>query len=176
VHRESLKNINVQAYNATQHTFTTFTCQATVRINETACSDVIVRFGLHVWKSFAGWWTKGCMELESMYADVQISRIRQLLSMPLMNLMLSIMDHAAHCKIHPLQTCTDICSMSWSLSHVQSYRQTNFNTGFISTMVDKRLRTTDLSDIVIIQPWVQHTLLDLHYSQICYSLQKSKQK
>jgi len=52
------------------------------------------------------------MELESMYADVQISRIWQLLFMPLMNLVLSIMDHAAHCKIHPLQTCTDVCSMS----------------------------------------------------------------
>jgi len=50
--------------------------------------------------------------LESMYADVQISRIWQLLSMPLMNLVLSIMDHAAHCKINLLQMCTDVCSMS----------------------------------------------------------------
>jgi len=33
--------------------FTTFTCQAAVRKNETARSDVIVAFGLHVWKSFA---------------------------------------------------------------------------------------------------------------------------
>jgi len=41
------------------------------------------------------------MELENMYADVEISRIWQLLSMPLMNLVLSIMDYAAHCKIHP---------------------------------------------------------------------------
>jgi len=32
--------------------YTTFTCQATVRKNETARSDVIVPFGLHVWKSF----------------------------------------------------------------------------------------------------------------------------
>jgi len=31
---------------------TTFTCQATARKNETARSDVIVPFGLHVWKSF----------------------------------------------------------------------------------------------------------------------------
>jgi len=29
-----------------------FTCQAPVRKNETARSDVIVPFGLHVWKSF----------------------------------------------------------------------------------------------------------------------------
>jgi len=100
---------------------------------------VIVRFGLHVWKSFAGWWTKGCMELESMYADVQ-----EFGTMPLMNLVLSIMDHAAHYKIHPLQTCTDVCSMSWSLSHVQSYRQTNFNTGFISTMLKNSLEITAL--------------------------------
>jgi len=124
--------------------YTTFTCQATVRINETARSDVIVRFGLHVCKSFAGWWTKGCMELESMYADVQISRIRQLLSMPFKSLVLSLMDHAAHCKIHPLQTCTDVCSMSWSLSHVQSYRQTKFNTGFISAMLKNSLEITAL--------------------------------
>jgi len=33
-------------------TFTTFTCQATVGKYETARSDVIVRFGLHVWKRF----------------------------------------------------------------------------------------------------------------------------
>ena len=36
----------------TCHTITTFTCQATVRKNDTACSDVIIPFGLHVWKSF----------------------------------------------------------------------------------------------------------------------------
>jgi len=30
------------------YTFTTFTCQATVRQNETAHSDVIEPFGLHV--------------------------------------------------------------------------------------------------------------------------------
>jgi len=30
------------------NTITMFTCQATVRKNETACSDVIVPFGLHV--------------------------------------------------------------------------------------------------------------------------------
>jgi len=29
-----------------------FTCQATVRKNETASSDIIALFGLHVWKSF----------------------------------------------------------------------------------------------------------------------------
>jgi len=29
--------------------YTSFTCQATVRQNETARSDVIVPFGLHVW-------------------------------------------------------------------------------------------------------------------------------
>jgi len=33
-------------------TIATFTCQATVHKNEKACSDVIVPFGLHVWKSF----------------------------------------------------------------------------------------------------------------------------
>jgi len=32
--------------------FTTFTCQAAVRRNETIGSDVIVPFGLHVYKSF----------------------------------------------------------------------------------------------------------------------------
>jgi len=41
------------------------------------------------------------MELESMYTDVQISRIWQFLFMPFMKLVLWIMDHAAHCKIHP---------------------------------------------------------------------------
>jgi len=40
------------------------------------------------------------MELDNMYTDVQISRIWQLLFMPLM-LVPWIMDHAAHCKIHP---------------------------------------------------------------------------
>jgi len=31
-----------------QHTITTFTCQATVRLNKTAHSDVIEPFSLHV--------------------------------------------------------------------------------------------------------------------------------
>jgi len=33
--------------------------------------------------------------------------------MPVMNLVLWIMDHVAHCKIHPQQTCSDVYSMSW---------------------------------------------------------------
>jgi len=49
----------------------------------------------------AGSWPKGCMELESMCADVQISRIWQFLFMPLVKLVLCIMDRAAACKIHP---------------------------------------------------------------------------
>jgi len=36
-----------------------------------------------------------------MHTDVQISRIWHLLFMPLMELVPWIMDHAAHCKIHP---------------------------------------------------------------------------
>ena len=47
--------VNLLPWNCTQliaTTFTMFTCQATVRKNETACSDVIVPSSLHVWKSF----------------------------------------------------------------------------------------------------------------------------
>jgi len=35
-----------------RESITMFACQATVRKNETTPSDVIVLFGLHVWKSF----------------------------------------------------------------------------------------------------------------------------
>jgi len=53
------------------------------------------------------------MEIESMHIDVQISRIWQLLFMPLMKLVLWIMDRAVPCKIHPQQTCTDVYIMRW---------------------------------------------------------------
>jgi len=41
------------------------------------------------------------MELESMYTDVRISRLWQLLFMPLVKLLLWKMDHVAPCKMHP---------------------------------------------------------------------------
>jgi len=96
------------------NTITTFTCQATLRKNETACSDVIVPFGLHlhVWKSFTcgrrvgihllcRLVKKGLHGVGKHVHWLQISRIWQLLFMPLMTLVPWIMDHAAYCKIHP---------------------------------------------------------------------------
>ena len=44
---------------------------------------------------------------------LQISRSWQLLFMPVMKLVTWTMDRAAHCKIHPYQTCTDVYSMRW---------------------------------------------------------------
>jgi len=93
------------------HTITTFTCQAAVQKNETACSDVIVLFGLHIWKSF----TCGrrvskhllCRLVSKRLYGVgkhghwlQISRIWKLLFM-LLTLVAWIIDYAAHCKIQP---------------------------------------------------------------------------
>ena len=101
----------------------TFTCLATARKNETARSDVIVPFGLHVWKSFTCGRRVGKHLLcrlanKKLYGIgkhvhwLQISRIWQLPFMPLM-LVPWIMDRTAHCKVHPEQTCTDVYSMSW---------------------------------------------------------------
>jgi len=94
------------------NSFTTFTCQATVRKNETVSSDVIVPFGLHVWKSFTcgrhvgehllcTLVNKGLYGVGRHVHWLQISRIWQLLFMPLMKLVPWIMHHAAHCKIIP---------------------------------------------------------------------------
>jgi len=94
-----------------------------VRKNETARFDVIVPFSLHVWKSFTcgkcvgkhlpvlcRLVIKGLHGVEKHVHWLQISRIWQLLFMPLM-LVPWIVDRAAHCKIHPQQTRTDVYSM-----------------------------------------------------------------
>jgi len=71
-----------------------------------------VPFGLHIWKSFTcgrrvgkhllcSLVNKGLYGVGKHVHWLQISRIWQLLFMPDMKLVPWIMNHAAHCKIHP---------------------------------------------------------------------------
>ena len=53
--------------------------------------------------------------------------------MPLMTLVLWIMDHAAHCKIQPKQTGTDVYSMRWC--HMCKVTDIQIHTVFLSTML-----------------------------------------
>jgi len=61
---------------------TTFTCQATVRKNETARSDVIVLFGLHQWCTGSGFLspippdTKNFLDLDCFGYRFRFNRIR----------------------------------------------------------------------------------------------------
>jgi len=50
--RQSFALAGTRQPKQSSYTITTFTCQATVRKNEAACSDVIAPFGLHAWKWF----------------------------------------------------------------------------------------------------------------------------
>jgi len=92
--------------------------------NKTARFEVIiVPFGLHIWKSFTcgrcvGKHLLGRLVNKGLYRvgkHVQISRIWQLLFMPLMKLVLREKWITLHMvkSIHSKQMCTDVCNMRW---------------------------------------------------------------
>ena len=71
---------------------------------------------------------------------LQISRIWQLLFMPVMKLVPWTVDRAAHCKIHPLQTRTDVTAcVHVTCAKSQAYK---FYTGFVSPMLKNKLEIT----------------------------------
>jgi len=131
--------VNLLPWNCTQliaTTFSMFTCQATVRKNETACSDVIVPSSLHVWKSFTCGRHIGKHLLRRLVTKGMYG-VRKHVHWCTDFTNLEIAVHASHevAAVNYGSCCTlqnpSIADVHWRLqheltSHVQSYKHSNF--------------------------------------------------